>query len=478
VIGDTCQWPESSLIAISIPFDVPAGSVESILSPQLGQHDRLSWRLMTYSPSARRYIEYGVDQDFPGFELGRSYWLSMSEARRLQVTVDGAIWPQDQEFRIPLSRGHNQIASPFAFPLSFDSLMVERNGERVTVFEAAQNGWVTNQLWYFDNDARQYVFDTAGFGEVIPMEPWKGYWLYARKNVDLILPPVEYSGTKPVLAMTSANQTNAALTSPFVFLTDKGDLLDGHGRPMDSCGMNWDIARDMALWQDGFLVLDGFGGLHALAGAEPLPNRLNFGFDIARCLATNGEGYYILDGYGVVHAGEGCTPVQPRVLFNSDLARDLELVEVETRLNDPIEERIRRELPVPPPPGEKSMDSRLAYYVLDAFGKVHALDGALDLGSPEFDRPVAVDMAVTPKRDGYYVVDAYGHVFGFGNAPVFEEDTPVFDSPRIEKIVAAPGGYYLLDSMGMVYGAGSVASGDPLGLVSDFDHNMRSLVIR
>ena len=37
-------------------------------------------------------------------------------------------------------------------------------------------------------------------------------------------------------------------------------------------------------WKDGFYVLDGFGGIHAIGGADPIEDSPFLGFDIARDL--------------------------------------------------------------------------------------------------------------------------------------------------------------------------------------------------
>ncbi|MBI1387316.1 MAG: hypothetical protein GC154_02570 [bacterium] len=61
-------------------------------------------------------------------------------------------------------------------------------------------------------------------------------------------------------------------------------------------GFNFDIARDMRLspvdvnedgqidWHDGYYILDGYGGVHAVNGATPIEDTPFLGFDIARDL--------------------------------------------------------------------------------------------------------------------------------------------------------------------------------------------------
>ena len=181
---------------------------------------------------------------------------------------------------------------------------------------------------------------------------------------------------------------------------------------------------------------------------------MHFDFDIARQLVPYNGGYYILDGLGGLHAGGGCPELPLAACFEADLARAVALVEVKDELQDPLEAEIDRLLPVPPPPGQPNVGSQLAYYLLDAYGRVYPVGGVPQRGYPELSGPVAVDLALTPQGDGDYVVDAYGHVYGFGNAPVFEGQTPLFDTPRIVRIIAVEGGYSLVDVSGRLYAAG------------------------
>ena len=328
----------------------------------------------------------------------------------------------------------------------------------MSIVEAAKQGWLSNQLWYVDNNSGNYRYDVAGIGRIMTIDPWQGYWIFAKEDVNLIIPPFEGkkldgTNTYKALASTQSVQTLAMAETNAVWLTGTGDLVDDQGWPVGSCGLEWDIARSMTAWQKGYLVLDGFGGLHALGGSDEAAS-FDFGFDIARRVVSEENHYYVLDGFGTVHAGANSTPLPQAVHFESDLARDIELVNRNADAGLPV---------VPPPPGSPLPEIQLDYYLLDAYGRVYPMGDLPELGYPELDEPVAKDMALTPDGKGYYVVDAYGHVYGFGSAQVFEEETPVFAQSRIERIIAVNGGYYLLDCLGQVYAAGA-AKEKPLGM--------------
>lgn len=110
----------------------------------------------------------------------------------------------------------------------------------------------------------------------------------------------------------------------------------------------WDIARDIDLepmgW--GYMILDGFGGIHPVGGARaaydtaflngPRPGmpaeaggHVYFGWDVAEKIdyTSDGLGLIMLDAFGGVHFDGMVTPAYG-AYFNFDIARDVELYEV------------------------------------------------------------------------------------------------------------------------------------------------------
>lgn len=110
----------------------------------------------------------------------------------------------------------------------------------------------------------------------------------------------------------------------------------------------WDIARDIDLepMGQGYMILDGFGGIHPVGGARtqydaaflngPRPGmpaeaggHVYFGWDVAEKIdyTSNGLGLIMLDAFGGVHFDGSIAPAYG-AYFNFDIARDVELYEV------------------------------------------------------------------------------------------------------------------------------------------------------
>jgi hypothetical protein len=291
---------------------------ESVFSKALGEHDRSIWRVLSYDPTLDRYPEYGFDPNFPGILPGRA--LLAVDARQAGGLPDAGRRVDGPEFGTanPLLPGYNQFGTRFLYPVRSTRWKSRRtdSGDEHPGRGAQQAGFQP-VVWYVDPMTDYYKYDTAGFGRVMTIDPWQGYWLYANEAVTLILPPAPYESAlkKDAAAMTASSNLLSAWRpvpgdSPALFLTGFGDLVDQSGYVVDTAGFEWDIARSVSKWQNGYLILDGMGGVHALGQSLPPSPSLNFGFDIAKRVVAAKAGYYVLDGYGNLHPG-GDAPACP-----------------------------------------------------------------------------------------------------------------------------------------------------------------------
>jgi hypothetical protein len=159
-----------------------------------------------------------------------------------------------------------------------------------------------------------------------------------------------------------------------------------------------DIARDIAVMPDGrgYIILDGYGGLHFFgsAAASPIRNAVGpyFGWDIARSIAItpDGAGLFLLDGYGAVHTlGSARLPAGRYPYWPGwDIARSL----------------------------STTLDAR-GLVVLDGFGGVASFGTAQRLPGTYFGWDIARDIVLMPAGDGYAVLDGFGGIHRFGSAP-------------------------------------------------------------
>ncbi len=201
------------------------------------------------------------------------------------------------------------------------------------------------------------------------------------------------------LAIRHGGRAVAPTTGGYWLLNGDGSVRSvGSAVNHGSARFPWDIARDIVSTPDGngYVVLDGMGGVHLFGSAAtgPLRNVRGpyFGFDIARSivLTPDGAGYYLLDGFGGIHVAGTARRVPGVGPYWSgwDIARSLAV----------------------------TLDGKGAV-VLDGFGTVWKFGTAAKLGSPAFGFDIARDIVITPGGDGYAVLDGFGGIHRYGAAP-------------------------------------------------------------
>ena len=165
------------------------------------------WQLLNSSPSETQLAVWNPEKggyiysrDNPQAEIfqvvaGRAYWIKANAP--IELSVLGAL-PIDALY-IPLKRGWNQVGylANVAMTWSLETIKVAYRGEEKTLEQAQQAGWIEDYAWGWEQDANNpnegryvLVYDTS----IIPgvkgqLEPWKGYWVYAHTNCELVLPP-------------------------------------------------------------------------------------------------------------------------------------------------------------------------------------------------------------------------------------------------------------------------------------------------
>ena len=196
-------------------------------------------------------------------------------------------------------------------------------------------------------------------------------------------------------------------------LTSEGKVHAYDGAPdFGSPAFGFSIARGLTVMPDGqgYLVLDGWGGVHPFGsaaatltamtstnGVAPMPYWR--GWDIARSMAISpsGRGLAILDGWGGVHVtGDAVAPSGGPYWPGWDIARSLAYT-----------------------------PSGLGSYVLDGWGGVHPAGDAVVAPSsaywPGWDiaRSIIVTTSSPSAPPGYAVLDGWGgvHVSGTAVAP-------------------------------------------------------------
>jgi hypothetical protein len=183
----------------------------------------------------------------------------------------------------------------------------------------------------------------------------------------------------------------------------------------------FDIARAIDVMPDGkgYVVLDGYGGVHKFGSARNGPVGRGaapyFGFDIARDVSIypDGRGFAVLDGWGGLNVVGSAKKYYMGYWPGWDIARAF------------------------------SYTPRGGAYLLDGFGAVHPAGGAKYLGNPYFGWDIGRDITVSPSGNGYAVLDGFGSVHAVGDAPKIRNNPGWSPSDRFRGVALVGTGYAL-----------------------------------
>jgi hypothetical protein len=204
------------------------GTLASLLADQetFGPYDPLRWRAFRYLPDSLAYIELddaGAEEYFRPVP-GRGFWLIAKAASRIATAPVSGLSPRlDAPFEIALTPGWNQVGNPFAFPIAWDSVLVDTLNWQ----EARATGIV--------EPARPWLAEERTYGDsVVVLDPFSSCWVrlageYAAE-ASLGIPPREAPAEAPAGPPPTrfAGATEAPVPSGWVVGIDAhcGDRID------------------------------------------------------------------------------------------------------------------------------------------------------------------------------------------------------------------------------------------------------------
>ena len=171
------ERPPGSYRMFSLPFVPEEDRALGFLEDALGPYDPERWRVL------RRNERGGYDEvpDLVSARPGEAFYLMVREPIVAIPVGTGRSVRSDRSYEVLLHPGWNQVGVPFAFPVSWASIM-EASG-----YPDLEGPWV------FDGTNRFFGFAQNDVYGATMLEPWKGYWIRSRREAPVILsvPPQE-----------------------------------------------------------------------------------------------------------------------------------------------------------------------------------------------------------------------------------------------------------------------------------------------
>ncbi|MFC2059405.1 SBBP repeat-containing protein, partial [Chloroflexota bacterium] len=153
--------------------------------------DPADWDYQLGDEISPLYIYY-YDQVAHGYRMypatsiplanGLGYWAKVSH--ETGIVVDGSL-VSDEPQVIHLLPGWNQIGQPFNYSVDWGNVQVDFDGPPVSILQAHLNDWVSKYLYSYSPALGGYKLYAAPDGQ---LDAWKGYWVRAYVECDLIIP--------------------------------------------------------------------------------------------------------------------------------------------------------------------------------------------------------------------------------------------------------------------------------------------------
>jgi hypothetical protein len=116
---------------------------------------------------------------------GRAIWVKLNNST--QITLQGLLPSESEKFLVPLKPGWNMVGVPWQ--VKWRNLKVKKGDKELSLADAADSGWVYDVLWSWNGEKYEWVWARESVGLLEVLEPFKGYWILALEECNLVIPP-------------------------------------------------------------------------------------------------------------------------------------------------------------------------------------------------------------------------------------------------------------------------------------------------
>jgi hypothetical protein len=199
---------------LSFGINLGVQNTGDLLEHNLGAQDIKAWRLGRWDPVDTTYREYTRGTPVGTYVPGEAYWLITEGARTLSLSGRSQPRPASGRRSVTLKPGWNQIANPFAFPVSLNEVTFTVGGVEYDLVEAVDSSWIET------SPLHEWTGSTyANSGRTLA--PWTGYFVAnTHAQAKDILLNIPYSEAP---APVSREAETAATDSPWLLSLGAGD---------------------------------------------------------------------------------------------------------------------------------------------------------------------------------------------------------------------------------------------------------------
>jgi len=203
-IGNRTTLPQQGAFGIAVdgdftqPAPLPEAAYHLISIPLIPNEPTLARHLNAlFSEGDWAVFVWDGEQNVrtrPTIQPGSSYWLITKTPLALELA--GRTQNPAEPIHIPLREGWNQVGNPFSFPVVWGNVRVadtSDNSQHDVLDAQTDADLLRGKFWAYEDTSSDDVTNgqyTALSDSASAWEPWKGYWVNARKpGLELVINP-------------------------------------------------------------------------------------------------------------------------------------------------------------------------------------------------------------------------------------------------------------------------------------------------
>lgn len=183
----------NGLEMVSIPYEFSNDDAEVVFGTLGSLLPGGPASLIHYDPTTNEY-RWFPDPEATSVTPGRAYWLL--NRNRTPVVLPAGATPVDttRVYNLDLKAGWNQIGNPFTSSVRMDGVRVAAaTGGEWSLADAVDRNMLLPTIFAYDPATNSYTWDLSPSDSW--MNPYTGYWILAREDCTLLIPPPSMFGT-------------------------------------------------------------------------------------------------------------------------------------------------------------------------------------------------------------------------------------------------------------------------------------------
>ena len=179
---------------ISVPFKFSDGTPNRVFNKLSGQIFPQYWYLTGGgSGSYKPLLAVKPGQGFWAYATGGGVGVfELAADREIYGAIGGT---QQASLNVELKPGWNLVGSPFVYPVYWGQVQFYNKSLNLALplDKAVTSGWLSSTFfaWNADKSKYDYFSDPQSL-----LEPWKGYWIRAKKTITMVFTPLLWPGSE------------------------------------------------------------------------------------------------------------------------------------------------------------------------------------------------------------------------------------------------------------------------------------------